>query len=79
MRTTVDAVVSCPDCHESCGWCSWYAKNAREVGCGSGRSRHRCEWGERLKGTVCATCGGTERVRLVGHYQPALSSEQGKV
>lgn len=73
MGGIVDRIVDCPDCHRSCGWCAWYAKNAREAGCGlsvpsgMGRpSKRRCEWGESLKGTTCATCRGTERVRLVG-------------
>lgn len=79
----IDRIVSCPDCYRLCGWCSWYAKNAREVGCGlrvpsgSGgprrgrrtRGRKACEWGEQLKGTVCTTCGGAEKVRLVGKYE----------
>lgn len=65
---TVNRAVECPECHLLCGWCSWYAKNAREVGCAS-QSRRKCAWGEQLKGTACATCGGTETVRLVGHYE----------
>lgn len=73
----VDRVVNCPDCYRECGWCAWYAKNARAVGCGlrvpSGGSRRSrkettCEW-DALKGTTCETCGGTEKVRLVGHYE----------
>jgi hypothetical protein len=71
----VDRVVDCPDCHRYCQWCAWYAKNARQAGCGlsvpSGMgksSKRRCEW-EALKGTTCPTCGGSEKVRLVGHYE----------
>lgn len=72
----IDRVVACPDCHRLCAWCSWYAKNAREVGCGlrvpSGagvRTHRRCDWGEQLKGTTCPTCGGAEKVRIVGRYE----------
>jgi hypothetical protein len=61
----VTKTVPCPECHELCGWCSWYRKNAREVGCGlrvpsgMGRpSKHRCDWGERAKGVPCGTCSG---------------------
>jgi hypothetical protein len=75
----VDRAVACPDCHRTCGWCSWYAKNARQAGCGlsvpSGlgyRTKRRCEWGEQLKGTTCPTCGGTEQVRLVGRFEPMV-------
>lgn len=76
MTREVVAVVDCPACHQTCQWCSWYAKNAREAGCGlsvpdgySRPSRRRCEWGEQLKGTTCDLCDGAERVRLVGHYE----------
>jgi len=72
----VDRLIACPDCHRECGWCAWYAKNARQCGCGlsapSGhgdKTKRRCDWGEQLKGTTCPTCGGTERVRLVGHLE----------
>lgn len=68
----VSHVVSCPECHMSCTWCSWYAKNAREAGCGSA-SRRKCEWGEALKGTTCSLCGGTEKVRFVGRYEQISS------
>jgi hypothetical protein len=70
MTSEIDRVVDCPACHEICGWCSWYAKNARQCGCGSA-SKRRCEWGESLKGTVCPMCLGTEKVRLVGRYVAA--------
>jgi hypothetical protein len=89
--TAIDRVVACPSCHELCGWCSWYAKNARSAGCGlsvpSGygyRTKRRCEWGEQLKGTTCQTCSGSERVRLVGRYEalelpPAVVTEGGGI
>jgi hypothetical protein len=80
--TSVNRIVDCPTCHELCGWCSWYAKNARGAGCGLGvpsghgyRTRHRCEWGEQLKGTKCETCGGAEKVRLVGTFEPLESPQ----
>jgi hypothetical protein len=70
-----DRFVPCPDCHRHCGWCSWYAKNARSAGCGHGvpnglyrPSKRRCEW-EQLKGETCPTCGGTEKMRLMGKYE----------
>jgi hypothetical protein len=71
---TVTREVPCPECHVSCGWCSWYAKNARGAGCGCPRSPVkrrvvRCEWGETLKGTTCALCGGTERVQATTTYK----------
>lgn len=67
----VDRVVSCPDCHRLCGWCSWYAKNARVAGCGTMiRKGRKCESGEALKGTVCPMCGGSEKMRLVGRLEP---------
>lgn len=53
---TIDCTVPCPECHRSCGWCAWYAKNAREAGCGCPRSpRGRtvtCAWGEALKAAM---------------------------
>jgi hypothetical protein len=76
-QTDLTAIVDCPECHKACGWCSWYAKNARQVGCGLGvpsghgyRTKRRCEWGELLKGTTCSLCDGAEKVRLVGRYEP---------
>ena len=72
----VDRIVACPDCHRVCDWCSWYAKNARAIGCGCPtykRTKHRCEWGEAMKGSTCPLCNGTEQVRLVGQYQPTES------
>jgi hypothetical protein len=68
VRQVIERVVDCPECHRACGWCAWYAKNARECGCGS-QSNRKCAWGESLKGTVCALCGGTEKVKLVGSYE----------
>jgi hypothetical protein len=66
--------VPCPDCHRECGWCSWYAKNARAVGCGSmtpsGRkTRKPCEMARSLEGTTCPLCGGTEKVRAITTYE----------
>lgn len=84
--TGIDRIVACPDCHRECGWCSWYAKNARLSGCGvsspSGRRpRKKCEW-EAMKGTTCSMCGGVEKVRLIGEYvriNPAPpTTEEGK-
>lgn len=89
MNITV--VVDCPECHETCGWCSWYRKNAREVGCGlrvnSGmgtkRGANLCRWGEDAKGKPCTTCGGKEKVIASTRYfplpdapQPAAEKEQ---
>lgn len=70
----VTRIVPCPECHASCGWCAWYAKNAREAGCGCPPSprrgrRVKCDWAERLKGAVCPTCGGTERVQARTTYE----------
>lgn len=75
MSHALNRIVACPECHAECGWCSWYAKNARQCGCGCPRSPVRkrivkCAWGESLKGTVCPLCGGSETVRLVGRYEP---------
>lgn len=72
----VDRIVQCPDCYRYCSWCSWYAKNARDAGCGTAMRKggKRCEW-EALKGTSCPTCHGTERVRLVGQLQPIDAKE----
>lgn len=64
----IDRVVDCPECHRKCEWCSWYAKNARDAGCGS-QSKRKCAWGESLKGMTCTLCGGTEKVKLVGRYE----------
>ena len=82
LETAVSRVVDCPSCHVTCEWCAWYAKNARAVGCGlhvpSGvggrRARRFCAWGEALRGTTCAMCGGAEKVRLVGRYE-VINSE----
>lgn len=68
MILGVDRVVDCPDCHRYCHWCAWWAKNARGSGCGASGKR-KCEWQE-MKGTVCPTCGGNEKMRLVGQYKP---------
>lgn len=78
MTTTIDRVVACPDCHRYCSWCSWYAKNARSIGCGTTLKRSKpCEW-DALKGTTCPQCGGTGRVRLIGRYEPeGLSLKDG--
>jgi hypothetical protein len=66
MTRTETRTVNCPECHASCGWCSWYAKNARDAGCGCPRSPRgrivKCQWGELLKGTACSLCGGSGRV-----------------
>lgn len=76
-----DREMPCPACHQECGWCSWYAKNARDAGCGNpigphGRLKHarKCEWGEKLKGTVCGVCGGAEKVRAHITYSRIDSS-----
>lgn len=73
----IDRVVDCPECHVYCEWCAWYAKNARECGCGLsvptgyGRpSKRRCEWGEAQKGRACSTCDGSGKARLIGQYVP---------
>jgi hypothetical protein len=68
----VDRVVQCPDCYRLCEWCSWYAMNARAVGCGTLFYKKKCKWGESLKGTTCPTCGGTERMRLRGELEPTI-------
>lgn len=72
---TETRIVDCPECHEVCGWCAWYRKNAREVGCGAGvspmpRTHRRCEWGESAKGQPCKTCDGSGRVRATITYAP---------
>lgn len=61
--------VECPECHETCGWCSWYRKNARGAGCGSG-SRNKCAWGENARGVPCKTCDGSGRVMATTTYEP---------
>lgn len=66
-------IVNCPECHRECGWCSWYAKNARQVGCSS-NSKKKCDWGEQLKGTTCELCGGDEVVRCVSSYTRIVST-----
>src|SRR5678815_5303192 len=73
--TLIDRIIDCPDCTRYCHWCAWYAKNARDAGCGlsilpghARITRHRCEW-DQLKGTTCQTCGGNEKVRLVGQLE----------
>jgi hypothetical protein len=75
---TVERLIDCPECHERCGWCSWYRKNARDVGCGlrvpsgsGGRSHRRCEWGEAAKGVACTTCDGSGRVIATISYRRA--------
>ncbi len=62
-------VADCPECHETCGWCAWYRKNAREAGCGLGvptgfsrASKRRCEWGNAAKGVPCSSCDGSGKV-----------------
>lgn len=60
-------IVPCPDCHHVCGWCSWFRKNARAIGCGA-TGKHKCDYGSSLKGTTCPTCGGTEKVRATTTY-----------
>lgn len=65
-RVTV-ATEPCPECHEVCGWCSWYRHQARESGCGCppyGRKRHKCEKAEALKATTCGTCDGSQMVEV---------------
>ncbi len=69
-------IVQCPECHELCGWCSWYRKNARECGCGCppgpgkrNKPRHRCDWGEQAKGVPCSMCDGSGRVQATITYQ----------
>lgn len=57
----------CPECYQECGWCSWYAMNARESGCGckhgpDGKRRPGCTKAEALKGTKCGTCDGSGAV-----------------
>jgi hypothetical protein len=68
----INRIVPCPDCHRLCDFCSWYAKNARNAGCGTTLKRSkRCEW-DALKGTTCPLCGGTTQMRLVGHLEPLV-------
>ena len=50
--------LQCPECHQTCFWCSWYVKNAREAGCGTQHGK-KCEKAEALKGTKCGTCDGS--------------------
>ena len=68
MPAETTRVIDCPECHETCGWCSWYRKNAREIGCGSSRRKSKCEWGERAKGQPCRTCDGSGRVLATTTY-----------
>jgi hypothetical protein len=74
--TTERRTVNCPECHELCGWCAWYRKNARDAGCGLGvpsghgyRTRRRCEWGEQAKGVPCGTCNGSGIVQATITYE----------
>lgn len=53
----------CPECHEQCGWCSWYRMNARHSGCGS-MGRVKCEKGEAERGKACGTCDGSGWVEV---------------
>lgn len=75
-------IVDCPECHELCGWCSWYRKNAREIGCGlrvpsgiSKRSHRRCDWGEQAKGVPCGTCDGSGMVEAATTYRKLEPSD----
>src|SRR3546814_17172848 len=57
----------CPECHQLCGWCSWYRHKARASGCGCpqhGRRRYRCTKAEAVKGTECNTCDGSRKVMV---------------
>lgn len=54
----------CPECHEECGWCSWYRMNARDAGCGVGGKRKKCTWGEDAEGKPCGTCDGSGFVNV---------------
>jgi hypothetical protein len=65
---TVTREADCPECHETCGWCSWYRKNAREGGCGS-QSKRKCEWGKQAKDVPCGTCDGSGRVLATTTYR----------
>jgi hypothetical protein len=81
MTSPVTRVVDCPECHQLCGWCSWYRKNAREVGCGlrvnagSGlpRTKTRCSWGEEAKGVACSTCDGSGKAEATTSYRQFVS------
>lgn len=67
MATVTTREKACPECHETCDWCSWYLKNARETGCGSS-DRRKCEWGTAAKGKACGTCDGSGRVLVTTYY-----------
>lgn len=62
--------IDCPECYESCGWCSWWRYVARDVGCGLrvpngfSRTHERCEKYEALKGTKCGTCDGSGKLKV---------------
>lgn len=58
--------LKCPECHQTCFWCSWYVKHAREVGCGT-HSGKKCEKAEAIKGTKCGTCDGSGIVTATIH------------
>jgi len=65
--TVVTRTVDCPECHQYCNWCSWYRKNAREVGCGS-QSKRKCAFGQAAKGVPCSMCDGSGRVTATTTY-----------
>lgn len=79
VARSITRQVDCPECHLFCSWCACYASNAREAGCGLSaptgaglRSKRRCDWGERLKGTSCGTCDGSGRVYATTTYHQRL-------
>lgn len=87
MERRESKIVDCPECHEYCGWCSWYRKNAREAGCGlsvpnglSKLTKRRCEWGESAKGKPCGTCDGSGKVRaeIIYRVLPASAPDGGQ-
>lgn len=68
-------LVDCPECHEACGWCAWYRKNARVAGCGAPHGKRRCAKGEAAKGVPCSMCDGSGRVLATTTYHRQGSQE----
>jgi hypothetical protein len=65
MATTDDDArrVPCPECHQTCGWCSIYKWQVREIGCGLlPRALATCRMADGILNQPCGTCDGSARV-----------------